>query len=398
MRSIIAVCTAAILFGCTAWQAVAQDTNVEMTVTAEGSAAVIGGDLGRAEDEAITVAKRNAVEQGVGVFVKAEALGENYQVVQSTILTKSEGFVASWEKIEGSRKIEKVEGDSLLSIKIKAKVKMLSLIDAMSDVEAIYNAMQRPRVMVLISEDNMGQKSGDDLPASAAAIMRTLQERNFDVVDPEVIKRVIAKEAVRAAVERNDPKAAAVIAQDEGAEILVLGNAKASKQELPDFAGSAIKTASAVLTARIVYADTGDVLFTSNQVQGRGKSTSDAAEAGLGALDDAGNKLIRTDSQRFASQVLARWAKEIQNGRQMRLVVNGASYSDVTALQKVVREFRGFVEFVGQMKYQGKTATINLRVKLTPDQFRERLSEAKVGKKRVEIDMVSGAVTAITLK
>jgi len=392
------VCLIGLLMISAPWTALAEDqSEVDMTVVAEGSAAVIGGDVGRAEDEAIADAKRNAVEQAIGVFVKSEALGKNYVAVEKTILTKSEGYIVSWEKVEGSRKTEKVDKDTLLSIKIKAKVGLIGLIDAMSDIEEVYNSMQRPRVMVLISENNLGQKS-DDLPASAAAIMRTLQDRKFDVVDPDVVKRVIAKDAARAVIEGADAKAAALIAQDEGAEILVLGSAKSAQQVLPEDAGDAIKAASAILGARIVYADTGEVLYTAPQAKGRGVSTSDVTEAGLKALDDAGSKLISDDNQRFSSQVLARWAKEVQNGRAMRLIADNVAYADLTALKKVLREFRGFVEFVGQDKFQGKTATITVRTKLTPDQFRERLSEAKVGKKKVEIGMVSGAVTAITLK
>ncbi len=397
MRSLIIACLAALLAACIPCVVLGQNQNPAIEVTAEGSAAVIGGDLGRAEDDAVIVAKRNAVEQAVGVFVKSEALGKDYQVVEQTILTKSNGFVASWEKIEGSRKVEKEGNDSLLSIKIRAKVKAIELVDALSDAEAIYNAMQRPKVMVVINEDNMGQKS-DDFPASGAAIMRALQERNFDLVDPEIVKKVIAREAARATFERDDPKAAAVIAQDQGAEILVLGKAKATKQDLPDFAGSAIKAASANLTVKLVYADTGEVLYTSVPVEGRGKSTSDASEAGRDALNKAGEALMGADGKRFASQVLARWASEIQNGRTLRLIANGVSYSDVTALQKVLKEFSGFQGFVGQLKYQGKTATIELRTKMSPDQFRERLSETKVGKKKIEVEMASGAVTAVSLK
>lgn len=397
MRRLV-VCVIALVLVSAPWRAVAQQQgDVEMSVTAEGSAAVIAGDVGRAEDEALVAAKRNAVEQGVGVFVKSETLGKNYQVVEDSILTKSEGYITSWAKVEGSRKVEKVDKDTLLTIKITAKVKLLDLIDAMTDVEEIYNSMQRPRVMVLISEENLGRRA-DDLPESASAIMRTLQDKKFDVVDPEVTRRIVAKEAARAVIERGDTKAAAVLAQDEGAEILVLGSAKSSEQNLPSEVGDSVKAASALLSARIVYADTAEVLYTAKQTDGRGVSTSNVHDAGMKALDDAGNKLITSDSQRFTAQVLARWAKEVQNGRVMRVIANGVAYSDLTSLKKALREFRGFVEFVGQEKFSGKTATINVRSKLTLDQFRERLGETKVGKKHVQIDLVSGAVTAVTLK
>lgn len=374
----------------------AQSGDVEMTVVAEGAAAVVGSDLGRAEDEALADAKKNAVEQGIGVFVKSETLGKNYQVVEQTILTKSEGYIASWSKVEGSRKVEKVESNQLLTIKISAKVKLLNLVNALSDIEAIYEAMERPKVMVLINEQNLGRPS-EDLPASAAALMRDLGDKKFDVVDPEVVRSLIAKESTRAVLERGDAQAAALLAMKEGAEVLVLGSAKSTKQDVEQLAG-VVSTASALLTARIVYADTGDVLYTSKQTRATGASTSSVEEAGLDALDKAGTALLTSDQDRFASQVIARWAKEAQNGRVYKVTADNITYSEMTALKKVIAEFRGHVGFVGSPNYTGKTGTFSVKSRLTPEQFRERLSEAKVSGKRVEITNVSGATTSLVLK
>ena len=393
----VAVCVIALMLACLPWHVAAQQSDVEMTVTAQGQAAVVNDDLAKAEDEALADAKRNAVEQGIGVFVKSESLGKNFELVEQTILTKSEGYLASWEKIPDSRKIEKVDNDRLLSIKIKARVKLISVVNALTDIEAIYDSIQRPKVMVLMNEKNMGQKP-EDLPASALAVMRALQEKKFDIVDPEVIKRVIAKESARVAIERGDTQAAAMLAMQEGAEILVLGSANASQQTLPEEAGDAIKAASALLSARIVYSDTGDVLYTSKQVPGRGVSTSTTEEAGTKALDDAGSKLLKSDTERFVAQVIARWASEVQNGRTLKVTADGVNYSEVNALKKAIADFRGHIGWGGNSTFTSGTATILVKTKLTPDQFRDRLSEAKVNGKRVEITQVQGTTTVIHLK
>lgn len=376
-------------------QAFAQDAEITMSVKAEGSAAVKNNDLGQAKDEALADAKRNAVEAGVGVFVKSEALGKDYMVVEKTILTKSEGYISWWEVIEGSQKVEKFEGNQLLTIKISAKVKLLSLIGDLSDIEVIYEQMQRPRIMVLMAETNM-EKDAKGLPVSANAIMRVLQEKRFDVVDPEVIKQLVANEANRAAIERGDTKAAAILAMNQGAEILVLGTADANEQSLDDLTGGGIKSASALVNARVVYADTGDVLFSPKQGEGKGASTSKASEAGSKALDAAGTNLIKNDTQAFAAQVLARWARELQNGRTFRLTCNSVSYKEFGDIKKAVKRFRGYVKIVRE-KYDAKVATMDVVFKSDPDSFRERLSEVKINKKEVQIDTATGNTTSITL-
>jgi len=370
-------------------------SEVETTVISEGVAAVVGGDLARAEDEAISDAKRNAVEQAIGVFVKSETLGENYQVVQETILTKSEGYITWWEKVEGSRRVEKIEQHELLKIKIKAKVGLIKLIDDMSDIEEVYNAMQRPRVMMLVAEENLGKPCGET-PASLAVI-RSLQDRRFDVVDPEVVEQIKQRESARAIVERGDAQAAARLALEQGAEILVLGKAKSSKSDVPYGLDDSVNCCSARLDARIVYADTGHILFTPKSAEGRGASFVSHQDAGLKALEDTGSKLISADAQRFAAQVLARWAREVQNGRVLRVLAESVSYDEFTALKKAVREFRGHVGFARE-SYEGRKGSLDVRTKLSPDEFRARLSDSRLGRKKIEITRTFGTVTGLALK
>ncbi len=307
------ICLSLVMLMTVACQAAAQQAEVEIAVTSEGSATIIDGDIARAEDEAVNAAKRNAVELGVGVLVRSETLGRDFSELSQIILTRSEGFISSWQKIEGSRRIESIEGSKLVSIKITAKVKALNLADALSDIEWVYESMRRPKIMVLITERNIGRVS-DALPASALAVMSELREMKFDVVDPEVVKRLVSEKSTQGAPHNWDAKAAARLAQQSGAEILVLGSSESFEQAPPEGA-ERLKLASAILRARIIYPDSGEVLYTSKQIDGRGVSTSSVQDAGIKALDAAGRKLISTDSTGFAAQLVARWASELQNGR-----------------------------------------------------------------------------------
>jgi len=372
---------------------VVADGEVEFTVTAEGIAAVVD-DLGRAEDEALADAKRNAVEQAIGVFVKSEALGRNYELVEETILTRSEGYITWWEKVEGSRRVEKIEQHELLRIKIRAKVGLVKLIDDMSDIEEVYNSIQRPRVMVLITEENLGLPCGET-PATLS-VVRTLQDRRFDVVDPEVTEQIKRRESARAIIERGDTQAAVRLALEQGAEILVLGKAKSSKSDVPYGLDKSVKCCSARLDARIVYADTGQNLFTPKPSEGHAASFVSHEDAGLKALEDAGSRLISADAQRFAAQVLARWAREVQNGRVLRVIAENLSYDEFIALKKALREFRGYVGFVRE-NYESRRGTLDVRTKLAPDEFRGRLSDIKIGSKRIQITRTFGTVSTLNL-
>ncbi len=381
--------------GCV-WAANADSAASEIEVTATGQAAVEDGDIAKATDEATNAAKRNAVEMGVGVFVKSETVGEDYDIVKQTILTKSEGFIRTWEPVDGYPKTEKIEKDTLLTMKIKAKVKLISLIGALQDIDEIYEQMERPKVMVAFTED-IGGKPVTKTPSSSVAVMRALADTKFDLVDQEVVNRLIQNESTRAKL-RGDDKAAALLAMDQGAEILILGSADAAKQDLPEELGEGFQSANALLTARMVYADTGDLIFTYKQAEGKGVTTSSFQQAAMKALDQAGQNLVAGDEKEFAARVLAEWARQIVSGRILRVVAEGVDYDDLQALKKQIAKFRGHVKFIGKEKFEGNQGTVSVKTVLNSEEFRDRLAGVKLNGKKIKIKAAMGNVTRIGLK
>jgi len=358
--------TSAILI-CAPIRAAQPPADPEVSVIAEGSAVLVNGDIAKAEDEAISDAKRNAVEKALGVLVKADTLGLGYQVAAEIILTHSEGYISDWSKVPGSRGIENVHGSELLTIKIDARVKLVSLITDATDIGPIYDAVERPRIMVQISD----VMDGETVPGGSTcgtAVMRALKARGFEVVD----------------------------SAGQGAEVSILGTAKVMDGPTDDT--GAVRTASAVVDARVVYTDTGQVLYTAPQIQGRGASFGDPKDARLKALRDAGDRLVRGDSKKLIPQILPLWVLELQDGRVYKVIADGVSAGEVGALKNALRNLRGHVEFVGDATYTDKRAIINVRTKLTPEQFRHRISAIKIGKKTVEVIESSARMIRIRVK
>lgn len=367
MRQFSSVVVCLLLVCCAPLSGAVDKADAEISVTAEGSAAVINGDIAKAEDEALSDAKRNAVEKALGVLVKADTLGADYQVVADRILTHSEGYISTWQTLPNSRRVTKVHGHELLTIRIEASVKLTNLIGDSTSIEPIYNAVQRPRIKVLIVDEIDGKRS-DGPGTCATAVLRALKSRGFEVVD----------------------------ASSEDAEILILGTAKTI--DGPTDSSGSIATASAVVDARVVYADTAQVLYTAKQVQGRGASLGGTADAKLKALSDVGDRLLRADSQKFISQLLAVWAIEVQSGRVYKVVAEGLSSAESQALQIALADLRGHVEFIGQAAFSDGRTTVSVRNKLTPDQFRERVSLLKIGKKALELRESSGLAVCVRVK
>jgi len=120
---------------------VAQETK---TVIAEG----LGGarDSLRARDDAIEDALRRAVEQGVGTFVNAGTLAENYELIADKVLTNAAGYVRTYEIIEEKRE------EDLLRVVIRAEVALGPLRTDLIAINLLKQRLGYPRVMVMGSE------------------------------------------------------------------------------------------------------------------------------------------------------------------------------------------------------------------------------------------------------
>lgn len=145
------------LFSFIAGSAYSQEPST-LVVTGTGMAA-FNGDIAAAQEEAVWDAKRNAVEQAVGLFLKSKTLGRNSGVEEDEISGRTEGFVRRWEVVEGSRRIETLavptaegkEKPRILHIEVRATVELVSLVRRLSDIADVYKDLERPRLRVQIT-------------------------------------------------------------------------------------------------------------------------------------------------------------------------------------------------------------------------------------------------------
>lgn len=175
-----------------------------------------------------------------------------------------------------------------------------------------------------------------------------------------------------------------------------MGSAKTAAG--PTDSSGNLRTSGSTLDTRVVYSDTAQVLFTPKQIRGRGAAFGDRKEADFRALNDAGKRLILGDSGAFVTQLLAAWALELQNGHIYKVTAENVAVKDIAALKSAISDIRGFVEFVGAVTFSGKLATINVRNRLSPEQFRQKLASIKIGKRPVEIYRSGGRSATIRLK
>ena len=206
-----------------------------------------GVGYGLTKDAAVEQAKRDAVEQGLGAYMTSTTT-VTATSIEDNIYSKAQGFVKTFKVIKESK-----GPDGNFEITIEAEV--TDMIDqVMADeaaLQTLLNAMNRPRIIFLMKEENLIDKTPTNF--AETKLLATFYERGFDVVDRQLVQALKGQADYTQAMAGN-VSAAAKIASQLGAEVIVIGTAKISSGGKfgPMFSGQADAN------GKIVRTDTGN--------------------------------------------------------------------------------------------------------------------------------------------
>ena len=125
----------------------------EQYTIVQGNAS-IEGNKDIAKKKALSDAFRNAVERGLGVWIKSQSEVKDFELKKDEILTRAEGYVTSYEILNEQ------EHDGLYTVTIKAKVSVDKIgEDVKKMVGILKTQMGNPSIsFVLTTWVNKGNK------------------------------------------------------------------------------------------------------------------------------------------------------------------------------------------------------------------------------------------------
>ena len=186
MASPWAVC--ALLAALVAFPAYAQQTGEGgrevVLIQATGYGAHYPNDLARSREEALEAAFRDAVEQASGVFISTATATRNFELVRDEVLTRSEGFGRRYEVVREGL------GGEVYTIVIDAEVEKAAFIDDMNAaLRLLYSRVGKPRVMVVVKENNAFGAGGtlDRLSVAEKEIRKILLQQGFQFIDARTL-------------------------------------------------------------------------------------------------------------------------------------------------------------------------------------------------------------------
>ncbi|MFH1761111.1 MAG: hypothetical protein ABIA63_08415 [bacterium] len=266
------------------------------------------------ERDALIDAKRNAVEKAIGVMLISQTEVKNFMLNRDIVLTETQGSVKSYELLSKTK-----TANGLFEITIKAVVSKSSISKDLAALKILLESMDKPRVMVLIRETNMGSETGAT-KAAETAIIDFLKSKEFNMVDPAVVAALIgSNDKTIEDATKGDAGAAAKIGRDNGAEVILVGTAVSTAGQKMEMLGPMVPC-GATVSIRAVTCATGKII-TAKQQDARITDINQEA-GGQKAITKAAKKLM--DKEVF-EQIISAWQDVINNGMAIRVIISGVT-------------------------------------------------------------------------
>ncbi|MBI4396777.1 MAG: hypothetical protein HY548_06760 [Elusimicrobia bacterium] len=308
-------------------------------VEAEGVCPIVEDELS-ARKCAVAEAQKAALEKVLGVFLSARTRVEKAVAIEQNILAKTEGYVKKSEVIRESAK------DKFYRVTVRA---LIPPQDVEADLKNLLKsvAVGNPRVAVLMDEVVDGEVT--DRLRATQVFTETLLAKGYRVVDREVLAQVNAMASLKA-IESGDVAAAANLARDLQADLLIVGRAEATFNTDQGLGGLVSYRASVM--AQAVKAGTGEIVKSVSKTQ-NGVDLSKPL-----AADKARENGARLAGEAMVSdlaQVLAKRAG-------LTLTVGGIeSLTHLSEIQKALQAMPG-VQDIYTRSFESGNATFDLDV------------------------------------
>lgn len=307
-----------------------------------GAGAVIDGNAAAGRDGAIADALRKAVEEATGAVISSDTSTENFQVINDSIYTRSQGYVKSYEVLSETRSADLVE------VRVRAIVSTTELKDDLNAIGLLQKKAGRPRVLFMVAEKGIGEfayrfwwKDGGapiDISGTEAALKEVFLERGFNIADVtgslhEGVSGALGNPEITA-------EGASLAGKRLNAEIVVFG--KSLLQEGPSTGETSVATYISEMLIQAVRVDDGALLATA---RGRGIARHITPSTGQSEAI-ARSAVIAADS--LANQINAKWA----GPRFITVKLKGAPYEKAVEFKKFLRSRVRGVEAVYQRSHK----------------------------------------------
>jgi hypothetical protein len=388
VRSLRIFCIVFSLVAVSALSTWAQDSKM---VTAEGVAAIQGNARDIARDAAIEDAQKRAVEQAIGILIDSQTQVENYQLISDKILSQTKGYIKHYNVASES------EDGGLLRVKINAEVSLGQLTDDLSGIGILLGQMHKPRMIILISEQNIGhewyawwwggyQGEQTDIGVVENTFIDVFTQKGFEFIDhATAMKDFTVTNAYK--IQDLTATQAKTLGGEVDAEVVITGKALA---KLYGDIGGGMKSVQADLSAKAVRTDTGQVIAAVTTHAAAVHITPESA--GIEAL----RKVASSAADEMMGKILAVYSKEAGGTRSVNITISGLNKTQFVKFKDVLRNQVRSIKDLHERSFNGTTAKISVDSKNSAQTLSDELVLKDFGSFAIEV--VSSTANSLELK
>jgi hypothetical protein len=344
--------------------------------------------IGSNHDEALMAAKRDAIEKGIGLVLISQTEIQNFMLQKDVVITKTIGAVKQYNILS-----ENKVSDGTIEIKIHATLSKSSMKEDLAAFHVLIESMDKPKVMVVISEENCGSWEPTNQSAENAIIKFLKDPYEFDVIDPNVSASIKSSKQKMAQL-TGDLAAAVAIGNQNGAEVLITGTAVSRKAEEMTANLGGMVSVQADITLKAINCSTGRII---------GSESSHAAKVHISHLT-AGNQAIakaaETGIGKLLDAIIKDWQGQLNNGLPLSISMSKVtSFRQKTAIIQTFKNIPG-ISAVRERSWDAQSAILQIDVqyKGNPNGFCEKIDGYKLssGGGSIAVSGVNGQNISLT--
>jgi len=358
---------------------------VVKSVRARGMGLIVNGDRAAAFSQAKRAALREAVEEAVGTLISSNTQVRNFAVIEDNILSRTEGFVRSFDIVE-----QGAVDEHTYEVVIDAVVSLGQLQAELQALNVLIEAVGNPRILCLGQEWLAGQEIRTDMPEVdlAAALVRVLYHTGAEFnITASAALDVSDKDEKNGEI-YEDFSLAAELGVRQGADLVIIGQARIVPQKgvkIPfsstTLEETGLKPVVAEVQIKVVWADSKEVVAELRRTQ---KAAAVNLEAASVKAVEEGVAALATD---LLAHITNDWRKKAYSSRLVRIEVEG----DREQLTLFERDFPlvGGIEKIYPRTYKSSGAVYDIRSKNAAFHLARQLSAKGLAGLDVEIMQVS---------
>ncbi len=301
-------------------------------------APVIDKNVGRARTQALSEAKRNAVEIGIGTLVSSQTLVNNAVLVSDRIYSQAAGYVTDYKIVsEGV-----TPNGSTFELCMNTTVDIGNIEDDLRAIGILKRQVGNPRFMTLYIPEIEGG-SGNVAPV-VQSIRRVIDDlfidKGFIVLDKMFVRDFVNKVNQKSA---GDLKNVSSMALKYQADLILLFDIDAT--ERTDISNKYFKEVHLAVDIRSVSPSTSDIIAAggeSKTVRTSRKMDGDYLESS--AITSAATNLAEQVAESLLGEVLAYFERQSHEGTRYKCRFSGFTQMERFAIVEVIENMNGVMD------------------------------------------------------